>query len=120
MTDAATIANRYIETWNEADTIRRHTLIANGWAENANYIDPLMRGEGREEISGLISAVRERFPGHAFTLIGQPDGHADRIRFSWRLGAQNGLCIAQGTDFAVVDEQGRLLSVTGFLDQVAA
>ena len=120
MTDAVTIANRYIETWNEPDPARRLTLIADGWAENANYIDPLMRGEGHSEIAGLITAVQERFPGHAFALIGQPDGHADRVRFSWRLGAQNGSSVAQGTDFAVLDKSGRLLSVTGFLDQVAA
>jgi hypothetical protein len=62
MTDPAAIANRYIALWNETDPTRRRALLAEGWAENAAYVDPLAKGEGHEEISALIGAVQTAFP----------------------------------------------------------
>jgi hypothetical protein len=73
MTDAAQIADRYIAVWNETDQARRRALLAEGWAENATYVDPVMSGEGREQIGALIAAVHERFPGFRFKLEGRAD-----------------------------------------------
>jgi len=120
MTNAADIAARYIAVWNEPDAERRRGLIAQSWSEDAGYLDPLMRGDGHDGIDGLIAAVHERFPGHRFAVTGEPDGHNDRVRFSWSLGAEGAAPVAHGTDFAVLAPDGRLQSVTGFLDQVPA
>ena len=119
MTDAAKIADAYIAAWNETDAQRRRALIGEAWTEDARYVDPIMSGEGRDQIDGLIAAVHERFPGFRFALIGQPDGHGDHVRFSWGLGPEGQDSPIKGTDFAVV-EDGRLRAVTGFLDQVPA
>jgi hypothetical protein len=117
---AARIAERYIDLWNETDPHSRNTLIASAWTDDASYVDPMMRGEGHAEIDALIGAVHQRFPGHRFALKGVADGHGDRVRFSWTLGAPGAEPIAQGTDFGVVAADGRLRSVSGFLDQVKA
>jgi hypothetical protein len=119
MTDPVAIANRYIALWNEADPARRRALLAEGWTENAAYVDPLAKGQGHEEISALIGAVQQRFPGFLFTLAGRADGYADKLRFSWALGPASEADMIKGTDFAVV-ENGRLRSVIGFLDKVPA
>jgi SnoaL-like domain len=116
MTDAAKIAERYIDLWNETDGHNRKTLIASGWTEDALYVDPMMKGQGHAEIDALIGAVHDRFPGHRFQLDGTPEGHGDRLRFSWTLGAPNAAPIAHGTDFGIVAADGRLKSVSGFLD----
>ncbi|WP_342358647.1 nuclear transport factor 2 family protein [Terrarubrum flagellatum] len=113
------IADAYIALWNETDGARRKDMLRNGWAADATYIDPLMKGEGRDQIDALIGAVHQRFPGHAFALHGKPDGHNDRVRFSWRLSADGGDPAAVGTDIVLLDGEGRLKSVTGFLDHVA-
>lgn len=118
MTDAAKIAERYIDLWNETDAQSRRRLIASAWTEDATYVDPLTKGAGHAEIDALIDAVHQRFPGHRFTLEGSPDGHGDRLRFSWTLGADDAEPIAHGTDFALLAADGRLRSVSGFLDQV--
>jgi hypothetical protein len=122
MTDTAQanpgqIANAYIAVWNETDPARRRALIGQGWTEDARYVDPLMSGAGQDEISGMIGAVHERFPGFRFNLIGQADGHGDHVRFSWGLGPDGADAPIKGTDFVVV-AGGRLKTVTGFLDQV--
>lgn len=84
MIDADHIADRYIAVWNEIDPVRRGALLAEGWKEDALYIDPLMNGEGRDQIGALIGAVHERFPGFRFTRDGRADGYGDRIRFPGR------------------------------------
>jgi hypothetical protein len=119
MTDATSIANRYIALWNETNADRRQPLLADLWTEDGIYIDPLMQGSGYHQISALIGAVHQRFPGFRFALVGQPDGHGDNVRFSWQLGPEGADGPIKGTDFATLDN-GRLKEVVGFLDQVPA
>jgi hypothetical protein len=119
MTDANTNAERYLAIWNETDAVRRKAMIAETWAEDGLYVDPLMRGEGHEGVDRLVEGVQARFPGFRFTLIGTPDGYDDNLRFSWELGPADGEALIKGTDFAAL-ENGRLKSVCGFLDQVPA
>jgi hypothetical protein len=119
MTDAATIADRYIALWNETDAGRRQDLLVKLWSEDGTYIDPLMQGSGHSQIDALISAVHQRFPDFRFALIGQPDGYGDQVRFSWQLGPEGADGPIKGTDFATLDD-GRLKHVVGFLDQVPA
>jgi hypothetical protein len=119
MTDAISIANLYIALWNEANAERRQDLLADLWAEDGTYIDPLMQGSGHSQIDGLISAVHQRFPAFRFALIGQPDGYGANVRFSWQLGPEGADGPIKGTDFATLDN-GCLKHVVGFLDQVPA
>ena len=119
MTDAAHIADRYIAVWNEADPARRDALLAENWSADVTYVDPLMSGEGREEISALIGAVHARFPDFRFTLAGAADGYGDKVRISWALGPEAEPDMILGTDFIVIDNS-RLKSVTGFIDKVPA
>jgi hypothetical protein len=117
--DPQGIAERYIACWNERDPERRRALLASLWTEDATYLDPLMRAEGREGIGALIEGVQARFPGFRFALKGRVDGHADRLRFSWGLGPDGGgEAVVEGTDFAVLAGDDRLRAVTGFLDRV--
>lgn len=119
MTDADQIASRYIETWNEKDPTRRERLLAENWTDDASYVDPVMQGAGKGEISELIAGAHMRFPGFLFALDGQADSYADKIRFSWTFGPPSEPDMIKGTDFALV-EAGRLRQVTGFLDKVPA
>jgi hypothetical protein len=119
MTDAASIATRYIALWNETDPDRRKALMADLWSEAGTYRDPLMQGDGHDQIDALIAGVRGQFPGFRFALVGQPDGYGDQVRFSWQLGPEGSDGPIKGTDFATL-ENGRLKSVIGFLDQVPA
>lgn len=119
MTDPNTIARRYIELWNERMTERRRELLSESWTTDASYVDPVMKGDGRDGIEALIAGVQQRFPDFRFKLIGEPDGYGDHIRFSWGLGPDGAESPIKGTDFAVLRD-GRIRSVTGFLDQVPA
>jgi SnoaL-like domain len=119
MADVATLIDRYIEIWNETDPDRRRSLVADTWAEDASYLDPIMAGEGQDGIDTMIAGAQGQFPGHRFELSAGPDAHHDRLRFAWRLVGADGKPVAGGVDFATLAEDGRLRSVTGFLEPAA-
>jgi hypothetical protein len=118
--DLNNLINRYIEAWNETDAGRRHELVAGTWSDDGTYLDPLMTGAGHDSIAAMIALAQERFPGHRFELSFGPDAHNDRVRFAWRLyGPEGDQPVGAGVDFATVAEDGRLSSVTGFLEAPA-
>ena len=117
MTDVNTIASRYIDLWNERMPSRRREILKQHWAKDAKYVDPLMSGDGHDGVDALIAGVQQRFPDFRFHLIGEPNGFGDHVRFSWGLGPKGADSPIKGTDFAVVSD-GRIRSITGFLDQV--
>lgn len=111
------LIDRYIDSWNETDGARRRALIAQTWAEDASYLDPMLQGEGRSGIDTMIAAVQERFPGQRFRRSGDVESHHDRVRFTWTLGPEVGEPAVRGTDFGVVTADNRLQAITGFFDQ---
>lgn len=114
------IAEAYIAAWNETDGAARKARIAEAFAADATYVDPLAAVAGHAGVEALIAGVQDRFPGFRFTLIGAADGHGDHVRFSWGLGPDGAAdAPIRGTDFCRL-EDGRLKTVTGFLDQVPA
>ena len=119
MTDAETIARRYLEAWNERDSGRRGALLAALWTEDASFVDPVLQGEGLDGVDAVIARVHERYPGYRFSMIGAPDGFGDHVRLSWALGPEDGEAPIKGTDFVTL-QGGRLKSVTGFFDQLPA
>jgi hypothetical protein len=110
-----TVVETYIASWNEADVARRRELVAAAFTHDARYVDPLMAGEGTDGITAMIGAAQAQFPGHRFELSFGPDAHNDVVRFAWQLVGDAGP-VAGGTDFATLSDDGRLRTVTGFLE----
>jgi len=118
MTDAQSIADRYIELWNERDPKRRAAILAANWASDARYVDPLADVQGHTDISALIGGVQQRFADFSFALTGKVDGFGANVRFSWSLGPKGATeAPIKGSDFVVMRD-GKIENVTGFLDQV--
>ncbi|GAB3416367.1 nuclear transport factor 2 family protein [Massilia agilis] len=119
MDSANRIAEQYLQAWNERDPVARRAQVARVFTLEATYTDPMAASSGHLGIDTLIGAVQDKFPGFRFQLAGQPEGHHDAVRFSWTLHAPDGAAVARGTDVGLLDGDGRLASVTGFLDNVA-
>lgn len=115
--DATALADRYLAAWNETDAGRRRELIGRTWTASAVYVDPLMRGDGHAGIDAMIAAVQTRFPGFRFTRVTPVDAHGPHLRFTWELGPVGEAALVVGTDFATVGADGRLQTMTGFIDR---
>ncbi len=118
--NASHIANAYLAVWNEQDAARRRELIAGTFTADAKYADPMVCSSGHDGLNAMIGAVQQQFAGLRFNVHGKQDGHNDVVRFSWSLAAEGAAPIALGTDVAVIAGDGRISSVTGFLDMMAA
>lgn len=116
MNTASAIAERYLAIWNERDAAARRAQVAQLFAPDASYADPMMKSSGIEGIDAMIGAAQQQFPGYRFSLHGAPDGHNDVVRFSWNLALEGAAPVANGTDVARVGADGRLHRVTGFLN----
>lgn len=116
MGETTSILESYIAAWNERDPDARRALVATTFADDATYVDPVMSGRGLGEIDSMIAAAQQQFPDHTFALDANADEHNRHVRFGWLLSAQSGDPVAHGTDFALLADDGRLQSVTGFLD----
>jgi hypothetical protein len=111
----------YIAAWNERDPARRLAVVAKAWTDDGSYIDAHRHGNGHDAIDAMIGQTQSTLPGYRVRLVSGIEAHNNRIRFSWEAGgtAEAPLYIA-GTDFAEVAMDGRLQSVTGFVDAAPA
>src|SRR5262249_47125650 len=115
------VVQQYIAMWNEDEPARRRELVEATVTADATYVDPHFESGGVDGIDAMIAGVRGAYPGHRFVLAGGPDAHHDRVRFSWHLCPPDGdAVLAVGLDVATVAADGRLCSVTGFLEPAAA
>jgi len=114
------LVDRYLACWNESDPEARRALIARHWSPRPSYTDPLAAVTGREAIEQTIGAVQERFPGFMFSPVGPVDAHHQQARFTWGLGPADAEPLIVGFDVVVVDDDGRIDTVLGFLDKVPA
>lgn len=112
--------NRYLNCWNETDATVRTALLADVFAQEVTYVDPLVDITGRAAMDATIAAVQAQFPGCTFTLLDAVDAHHAQVRFRWGLGPVAGEPIIEGFDVATFDDQGRITGVLGFLDKVPA
>jgi hypothetical protein len=113
-------AQRYLAAWNETDPAARAAALEDLFTDDVTYTDPLVSVAGRPALDATISAVQQQFPGFVFRLAGPADAHHDQLRFTWHLGPEDGEPPITGFDVAVVDGDGRIRTVLGFLDRVPA
>ena len=121
MREATDLVNRYLAVWNENDDDARRATIAGIWADDGCYLDPRAMVTGHDEISALIGSVQQQVPGHVFRLVNGVDAHHNIARFAWQLvPVGGGESVAEGFDVAVIDADGRIGSILGFLDKAPA
>jgi hypothetical protein len=109
---------RYLACWNQTDPVARAALIAEVWATDARYVDPMADVTGRAAIDLTIGAVQQQFAGLEFSQVGAVDEHHDVVRFTWGLGPSGAEPIVIGFDVMQTAPDGRIQTVVGFLDRV--
>jgi hypothetical protein len=72
-------------------------------------------------VRSRLAATQEQFPNYRLSLVSGIEAHNNFVRFSWAAGgtADAPLYIG-GTDFATIASDGRINTVTGFMDAAPA
>ncbi|WP_405717853.1 nuclear transport factor 2 family protein [Streptomyces sp. NBC_00046] len=119
MTAYAEAVQRYFAAWNAATAEELAKAVAAAFTESATYTDPLADVRGHEELAATIDGAHQQFPGFEFRLTGTPDGHHGIARFGWELvSTADGSGPVAGFDVITLADDGRIASVSGFLDRV--
>ncbi|GAA2932560.1 nuclear transport factor 2 family protein [Kitasatospora cinereorecta] len=110
---------RYFAAWNAGTAEERAKAVAAAFTEDATYTDPLAEVRGHEELAAVIGGAREQFPGFDFVPTGKPDAHHGLARFTWDLVSRaDGSAPVAGFDVITLAGDGRISSVSGFLDRL--
>ncbi|MEU5717361.1 nuclear transport factor 2 family protein [Streptomyces sp. NPDC020403] len=110
---------RYFAAWNASTDEERAKAVATAFTEDATYTDPLADVRGHDGLTAAISGARQQFPGFDFVATGTPDAHHHLVRFTWDLVSRaDGSAPAAGFDVITLAGDGRISSVSGFLDRL--
>ena len=115
-----TLVADYLAAWNATDPADRRAAVEAVFTPGARYVDPLADVTGTGAIDALIAGVQQQFPGMEFRPVGEVDAHHDVCRFRWGLGPAGAEPLVIGFDVATLSPDGKITTVTGFLDQVPA
>lgn len=112
--DIQQVLSSYAAAWNEADPVKRLTLLEHCWSDDGQYMDPAGTAYGREQLSGYIGEFHQRMPGARIELISGASEHNSRIYFKWQLISGDGIVKIDGVDFGSISTDGRLQEIVGF------
>src|SRR6476646_99673 len=112
MSIVTTTVDTYLAMWNEDNPGRRAQLIEKAWATDGAYTDPMLQATGYDELTAMVEAVHQQFPGYRFRRLSGVDVHHDHARFAWDLTNDDGTVAVAGLDVAELAPDGRLQRIT--------
>jgi len=118
--DANEFVERYIAVWNEPDERVRRARVAELWAQDGAHFTNTSETRGHEAIAERISRAFDRFVGSGqfrFRALNGVDAHHDTLKFYWAMVPQDGgMASAVGSDFIVLDGEGRIRADYQFIE----
>ncbi|MBB4932325.1 hypothetical protein F4561_003145 [Lipingzhangella halophila] len=115
--DTASAAERYLEFWNADSPEAQRELAPAVFTEDVDYHAPVGVMSGAEALIDF----RASFTGHmgavSFVARSTPEGHNDRVRLLWEIRLAGGESFATGTDVLSLTPEGRISSISTFLDR---
>src|SRR5262245_38814731 len=118
MSKVEAVVESYVASWNETDPGRRQSALVASCAADASYRDPVMVSDGHAGLDAMLAGVQAKFPGFVLKRISRVDSHNNAVRFAWSLGPAAGPSVVEGVDFATLSPDGKLASITGFIDKM--
>jgi hypothetical protein len=120
MADVNSLAERYIGVWHEPDGARRRKAIAELWAPEGVYVDPVHDARGYDALYATVTEIHEEFirPGkYLFRSRGDAQAHHNIARISWEMAdIETHKVVDGGLDLLVLDGEGRILAHYKFMD----
>jgi len=111
---------RYAAVWNEPDESVRRSRVAKLWAKNGAHFTNSSEMHGHEAIAARIASAFDRFVsagGFSFRVLNGVDGHHSTVKLYWAMvPADGGMARAVGSDFIMLDDEGRIAADYQFIE----
>ncbi|GAA2761122.1 hypothetical protein GCM10010103_01630 [Streptomyces paradoxus] len=110
---------QYVRFWNAPTEQEQLELAAAAFADGVEYRAEIGILSGTQALMDFRNQFVAHLGGAALRLRERPRVHHDRARLRWQILTEDGdgAPFATGTDVLHLDEDGRITSVTAFLDQ---
>jgi len=114
MLDAQTLADRYVDVWNERDEESRRVAIAALWVPDGQHYVEGREARGYEALEKRIRGSHEknvRDDGNRFRAAKDVRRLRDVVTFQWEmLPADSETVLAMGREFLIIADDGRVLA----------
>lgn len=114
----------YLAMWHEQDAARRHALIHELWASDAENITRSFTAAGIGQIVQRVDRAHAEWVSRqdfVFRPCGTADAHNNLVRFSWEMLPRAGGAIeAKGLDILVLNTTGKIRSLYQFAEPLPA
>jgi hypothetical protein len=107
----------YLQFWNADTTEAQHRLAAMTFTDDISYHAPIGVLRGTDALIGFRNQLTDHVGPLSFGARVEPESHHDRVRLAWEIQLANGESFATGTDVMVLEADGRVSSVSAFLDR---
>lgn len=108
--------DHYVEFWNAETAYEQQRSAARAFSTGVSYHAPVGVLRGPNELIDFRDRFAQHSPDYVFRPRTEPVGHHDRARVQWEL-VVDGKTFATGTDVLELDQDGRIGSITAFLDR---
>src|SRR5882757_7125360 len=112
---AEVLLRNLVEVFDERDRNRRRAAIAELWAADGLFVDPMGRFTGHEALDGAIQTLHEHTVAYRFAAAGAPVTHARGGLVLWTYGPEGDESRVTGEDAFVVAD-GRIVAIYAFVD----
>jgi hypothetical protein len=109
---------RYLAMWHEADPARRHELVAELWAEDAENKTGRWAIRGIAEIQARVTRAHDEWvasKGFVFRPAGNTATHNNVVKLFWDMvPSAGGPVESRGLDIFVLDDAGKIAALYQF------
>ncbi|MER7456722.1 nuclear transport factor 2 family protein [Micromonospora sp. NPDC126480] len=113
----ADTVERYVRFWNTGQPEEQRRLAAETFTDDVSYHALVGVLTGPQALIDFHGQFTENVGAAVFQRRAEPQLHHDRARLMWEIELDGGRPFAAGTDLLVFDPDGRISSVTTFLDR---
>lgn len=105
----------YTQSWRAETDTERQALFAQALAKECCYLDPITERRNWESLTEYMNEFHRQVPGGHF-VTKKFWAHQGRSAALWEMCDARGEKFGDGVSYGEYDEQGKLVSMTGFFD----
>jgi len=105
----------YVSSWKAEDTTDKLNLFKKSLDTSCVYNDPLTKAHGWDELINYMLDFHKQIPGGYF-LTTYFMAHSNKSIAKWNMNNGEGQVMGDGISYCAYNDDGKLISITGFFE----